>query len=101
MTRPAGEIRQALRQAVEQVHPAHYRELAGHVPGINPSCPSEMERVRVTLRDMASAGELERLGTKSVPGVCRPLTLYAPKRRGGWVTQGQALDLVLSGWVRR
>lgn len=101
MTRPIGEIRQALAEAVQQVHPASYRDLATHVPGVNPACRSEMERVRLTLRNMAAEGELERCGTTRVPGVSRPLTLYAPKRRGGWVTNGQALGQVLQGWLVR
>lgn len=99
MTRPVGEIRQALLQAIEHVHPATFRDLAAHVPGVNPACRSEVERVRLTLRNLASEGQLERLGTKGVPGSCRPLTLYGPKRRGGWV-QGQALGQVFQGWVR-
>lgn len=100
MTRPAGEIRQALLQAVEQVPRGTFLDFARHVPSVNPTCRSELERVRLTCRNLASEGVLERVDKERVPGISRPLTVYAPRRRGGWVTNGAALGQAIQSWVR-
>ena len=100
MTRPIGEIRQALLQAVEQVPRGTFLDLARHVPGVNLQCRSELERVRLTCRNLAAEGVLERVDKARVPGICRPLTVYAPRRRGGWVTNGASLGQAIQSWVR-
>lgn len=100
MTRPVGEIRQAVLQAAEQGVRGTFLELARLVPGVNPACRAELERVRLTCRNLASEGHLERVDKARVPGICRPLTVYAPRRRSGWVTGGPALQDALASWVR-
>lgn len=80
--RPAGEIRQALRDAVRELHgvqgSASLLDLAPRVPRLNPAAPSEMELVRRTLVNMADAGELQRVGKHKPPGSARWFTLYEP-----------------------
>jgi hypothetical protein len=44
------------------------------------------EKARLTLKDMAKAGELVVVGEARLPGVCKPLNLYArpkPASQGG------------------
>lgn len=100
MTRPAGEIRQALLQAVEQVPRGTFLDLARHVPGVNLQCRAELRRVKFTCENLVKAGVLEAVDKARVPGICRPLNVYAPRKRGGWVTQGAALGGVFHSWVR-
>lgn len=96
--RPRGEIRQVLVQAVETLADQHgsctWREAAAFAQ-------VGFAVAKQTFKDMARAGELEPIGQKPVQGSCRPMKLYAPRRRrGGWVTAGPALGDVLAGWVR-
>ena len=45
---------------------------------------------------------IERLAERRrVPGICRPLTCFAPRRRGGFVTAGSDLATVLQAWKAR
>lgn len=59
---------------------------------------SERHMLRHTLGNMVAAGELARVGTKRVPGVKRPVPLYAMASPFGQADQGQALALVLGVW---
>jgi len=58
----------------------------------------ERDLLRHTLGNMVAAGELARVGTKRVPGVKRPVPLYAMAGPCGPADQGQALALVLGEW---
>jgi len=93
--RPPGEIRQALASAAEALlpvqGPATWRELAAA------ACVG-FSAAKTTARNMEAAGELAAVGTRRVPGVCRPMKLYAP-RRGSFVA-GAALGDVLGRWAR-
>jgi hypothetical protein len=95
--RPRGEIRQALASAAEQLHEqqggATWRELGAA------ACVG-FAVAKQYAKDMANAGELEIVGTRHVPGSCRPMRVYAPRRRS-WVMNGATLGDVLSGWVKR
>ncbi len=94
--RPRGEIRQALADAAERLHeqlgPVTWRDMAAA------ACVG-FAAAKATARNMEAAGELAVQGTKRVPGVCRPMKLYAP-RRGGWVHQGAPLADAMRGWVK-
>lgn len=97
--RPAGEVRQALRQAAAS--------LAASAEGCTWRDAALAARVgfaaaRRTMANMASAGELERVGTRQVPGVCRPMTLYAPAERARRASfaLGAPLAQVLASWRR-
>ncbi len=60
---------------------------------------SERTALRHTLGNMIAAGELQRAGTKRVPGVKRPVPVYAPA--GDALTAcdtTQALSLALRLW---
>ena len=59
-----------------------FRDLVHQVPGMSADSPADLELVRRTLKDMAKAGELRRVGSVRVAGACRPATLYAPKSAG-------------------
>jgi len=61
---------------------------------------SEREMLRHTLGNMVAAGELTRVGTKRVPGVKRPVPLYAMTAPCDQAEQAQALALVLGVWTR-
>jgi hypothetical protein len=61
---------------------------------------ADLRLVQQTLKDMARAGELRRVGTVRVPGACRPATVYAPARREVdelQVLQSSMHDLVKHG----
>ena len=100
MTRPIGEIRQALLQAVEQVPRGTFLDLARHVPGVNLQCRSERQLVNFTCKNLVKAGVLEAVDKTRVPGISRPVTVYAPKRRTGWVTNGASLWQAIQRWLR-
>ncbi|MEY2892670.1 MAG: hypothetical protein RJA98_2578 [Pseudomonadota bacterium] len=95
--RPAGEIRAGLRDAAAQLAQQHEaftrRDLVAaarlQVGG---------DVARATIENMVRRGELERVGQQRVPGVCRPVTLYAPRR----MRQTSMPDLarVTRGWVQ-
>lgn len=71
--RPRGEVRLALSMAAAQVGEggATWRTLAHH------ACVG-LEVARHTVNHMARSGELVVVGQKPEPGVCRPMTLFAP-----------------------
>jgi hypothetical protein len=92
--RPCGEIRQALTAAAQAAPgPVTWRELAVM------ACVG-FAAAKATARNMEAAGELEAVGTRKVPGICRPVTLYAPGRKDLASKQGADLACVLSRWVR-
>lgn len=70
--RPRGEERLALSMAAAEFGRggAHFRVLA-HRSLVG------ADVARITLRNMAAAGELQVVGQASLPGVCRPVNLYA------------------------
>lgn len=77
--RPRGEIREALGEAARRLVPP------GSVPGhgvtwrelVRAACVGELMGRR-TVVDMQRAGELVVVGQRAVPGICRPVNLYAP-----------------------
>lgn len=79
--RPPGEISQAVREAwrraaegAAQPVVATSRDVASWL------VPRGVGRKAVanTIKNLARAGHLKPAGTTRVPGVCKPLTLYAP-----------------------
>jgi hypothetical protein len=70
--RPRGEERMALSMAAAEFgrRGAHFKDLA-HRSLVG------ADVARITLRNMAAAGELQVVGQTSLPGVCRPVNLYA------------------------
>lgn len=97
--RPAGEVRVALRRAAEA--------LVAEKPGFTWRDAAQAAQVpfrlaRQAMRNMARAGELERIGTRSEPGVCRPMTLYAPARPAQRTSfaLGASLEQALRRWRR-
>lgn len=78
--RPRGEVRQVLASAVTELaavpgpdgrRGCTWRDVAAR------ACVG-WDAARKTLENMASAGEVTRIGTRPVPGSRRPMTLYAP-----------------------
>jgi hypothetical protein len=61
---------------------------------------SERHMLRHTLGNMVAAGELARVGTKRVPGVKRPVPLYAMAAQSNEWERAQALALTLQAWLR-
>lgn len=100
--RPAGEIRRALRSLLDARQPTTWRSaaVALHERGVlSLHSPSELRLVRNTLLNMTRAGELQVCGHAPVPGVRRPMALYAPCAR--WATDpAPALDVVMRAWAR-
>lgn len=102
MTRPRGEIRQVLAATAARLAPpgtplgqgVTWREL------VRAACVGELMGRR-TVVDMHRAGELEVVGTRRVPGVCRPLNLYALASRPpeGDAAALAALGAVLRAWA--
>lgn len=98
--RPPGELRQALRAAArELVRDGQGLRAADGSVGV--TWPQLVRRAGVgralgrwTVLNMASAGDLRRVGAVNVPGVSRPMTLFAP----GAAQRSTALDLVLLSW---
>jgi hypothetical protein len=70
--RPRGEERMALSMAAAEFGRggAHFKALA-HRSLVG------ADVARITLRNMAVAGELQIVGQASLPGVSRPVNLYA------------------------
>lgn len=96
--RPQGEIRRALADAAEQLAEekggATWRDLAE-------TAQVGYAKARMTVKDMARAGDLEPIGAEKRAHSRRWMTLYAP-RQGGFATAttGQALDAITRAWVR-
>ena len=98
MSRPVGEIRQALRVAAvalaERQGGCTWRD-AAQVACVGFSV------ARQTMRDMEVSGELVRVETRRTHGMGRPMVVYAPRRSSAnWVMGGPSLASVLGGWVR-
>jgi hypothetical protein len=94
--RPCSEIRSALRAAALDLAAAGtvrftWRELALRAR-VGAQAAAD------TVKNMAAAGELERVGALSVAGSRRPMTAYAPAtpREGA----AAALDALVRGWPR-
>ena len=94
--RPRGEIRQALAQAGAALADEHggftWREAAA-------LARVGFTAARQTVANMERAGELECVGQRHVPGVCRPMNVYAP-RRASEPAAGISLDQAMRGWGR-
>lgn len=91
MGRPRGELRLALRHALE-AGPGTTRELAQRSgAGVSASM--------LTLDNMVTAGEVKKLEPTRRPGVRRPVPVYAlsdTNRSEG--TAGSALQRLLQAW---
>jgi hypothetical protein len=72
--RPRGEIRQALTSAA-----LHLVAERGCFTGRDVAHAAQvaMEKARLTLKDMVRAGELVVVGETTLPGICRPMNVYA------------------------
>ena len=102
--RPRGEIRLALGLAaaalVAEQGGGTWRDMAQQAQ-------VGYDKARETVRDMARAGELQRVDEVRVPGARRPMVRYAPAAAtaaalvGSSVTHyGNPLHGVLTTWVR-
>jgi len=98
--RPRGEIRMALGLAaaalVAEQGGGTWRDMAQQAQ-------VGFDKAREVVRDMARAGELQRVDVVRVPGSRRPMVRYAPTAaQGGWSAThyGTPLDGVLKAWVR-
>lgn len=95
--RPRGEIRQALNSAARKLHAQHgpvtWRDMA------KAACVG-FGAAKTTARNMERAGELVVVDSRAVPGVCRPMKLYAPAG-DPWRAQGPSLMDALRGWATR
>lgn len=97
MTRPRGEIREAIVQAAQQLQAeqggANWREMAQR------ACVG-YDKARQTVRDMVKVGELQPCGQERVAHARRPMVRYALGRR--WetpgTTGGQGLYAVMRTW---
>lgn len=91
--RPPGEIRLALRSAALELGDSGgtWRDMAQQ------ACVG-FEHAKQTARDMARAGELVVMGEARVPGVCRPMVLYAPAGEPS-ASAGSALGEVVRCWA--
>lgn len=101
--RPQGEVRQAIGKAARElaaeraVNPGFvaaggtWRELGAR------ACVG-YQVAKQTVKNMAQAGELQRLAAVRVEGSRRPMTLFGPGSSG---SPGQSLDAVMRGWPQR
>ena len=97
--RPRGEIREALAASAAKLVPPDappetgvtWRELVRHAQ------VGELMGRR-TVVDMQRSGELKVVATRRVPGVCRPVNVYAPRREPA-EPAGQALHQVAQAWA--
>lgn len=115
--RPAGEVRQALRDAApvlpqdaaEPTMGSSYLDLAHQLAGrglLSVDAPAELRLVRQTVKNMVQAGELRRVGSAKQRGTRKALGLYAAPctaSTGGWdacaTTRGDAgLAALQSAW---
>lgn len=100
MSRPRGtigDLRRTLRDAavglVSQGRPGVTWVQAVQASGLSLG-RSELERARLTMRNLADAGELQRVGKHPGPG--RPMTLYAPAQTSERTPP--AVEAVLRTW---
>ena len=114
--RPAGEVRQALRDAAPVLPGdasaptlgSSYLDLAKQLAGrglLSVDAPAELRLVRQTVKNMVQAGELCRVGSAKQRGTRKALGLYAAPS-GGWdacaTTRGDAgLAALQSAWWGR
>lgn len=89
--RPRGEIRQALSDVAHEVGRGTWRTYAAR------ACVG-FSAAKQTVRDMARAGELEVVGTQAVPGVCRPMLVYAPATKQ-MQAEGDPLAQIVRCWA--
>lgn len=100
--RPPGEIRQAMVSAAERLVQQQGAEQLGVTwRDIGAAAQVGFAAARQYAKDLAKAGQFEVVGEKRVPGSCRPMRLYAPRRRDSFVMGGAELGDVLSRWARR
>lgn len=102
--RPVGEIRLALQAAARGLVSDGVGHLTADgrmgVTWLQVAQRAQVGRTlgRRTVFNMASAGEFQRVGTVSVPGVCRPMTLFAPQQTSATSSSERSLDAVLRTW---
>lgn len=93
--RPCGDFRAALESAAGELGRAGtWRELA-QVAEVG------FDVARRTAENMVRDGVFERAGTTNVPGVCRPMVLYAPAQPSARsrATLGGELASVVRCWA--
>lgn len=92
--RPRGEIRAALASAAASFGDVGFtwRDAAEHA-GVG------WDATRMTLENMARAGELGRGGTVAVPGVARPMVRYVSPSSAADPAGCVALDSVVRCWA--
>lgn len=91
--RPRSEIRQAIRHAAQAFGAAGatWRDMAQQ------ACVG-MDAARLTVKNMATAGELLRVGEVRVDGARRPMTLFVPAPPEAQ-SAGADLELAIRGWA--
>ena len=96
MTRPRGEIRLALSQAAQALH-----QERGAFTWVQVAERAQVgySFARETVKNMASAGELLRVGKDKPAGSRVWLTLYEPAGESPDTAVGQALDSVVRTWA--
>lgn len=100
--RPPGEIHQALVSAAERLVQQQAPDQAGVTwRELGAAAQVGFAAAKQYAKDLARAGHFEVVGEKHVPGSCRPMRLYVPRRRSSFVMGGATLGDVLSGWVKR
>lgn len=99
--RPHGDLRRAARDAAAVLPPDRpgltWRDmLASAQAHLGALGRAEQRRFRQTVKNMAHAGELRRVGVMPAPGSRRPLALYAPAQPAQRCLD---LDAAMRGWV--
>lgn len=103
--RPKGDIRQAVESCIPlsgQGDAVTWRDVAAQLHSrrlVDCNAPSEVRIVRRTVENMATAGEVLRVGKRAVPGARRQMTTYA--RQSSWATApfGNDLGGVMRSWI--
>lgn len=95
--RPRGEVRQALLEALRVLGRAHYRALAERAR-------VGFEAARRALDNMRRSGDVVPVGSARLPGVCKPLVVYALGTVQGLANSAQAgavarVSAVLGWWA--
>jgi hypothetical protein len=93
--RPRGEIRAVLSSALAELPSLGFtwRDAAVHT-GVG------FAAARVTLENMARAGEVVRAGTLPVPGAARPMVRYrSPQPQSAAAAGPAGLEHVLRSWA--
>lgn len=96
MTRPRGEIRQALCQAAQALH-----QECGAFTWVQVAERAQVgySFARETVKNMASAGDLVRVGKDKRAGSRVWMTLYEPAPEPQQQSGEQALDRVVRTWA--